>query len=105
MRGEKLGGWRHKWPNLSLRAKGLLLISVPAAATVFMFGVANILASRNAAAVELVNRALETSREIQRLRAAEAETSAGTRVYFITTQKSFVTGARSSLAAFHSARQ
>lgn len=70
-----------------------------------MFGVANVLAARNAAGVELVNRALETSREIQRLRAAEADTSAGTRAYFITTQKSFVTGARSSLAAFHSARQ
>jgi signal transduction histidine kinase/DNA-binding response OmpR family regulator len=102
---EKLRGWRHKWPDLSLRAKGLLLISVPAAAAVFMFGVANVLAARNAAAVELVNRALETSREIQRLRAAEADTSAGTRAYFITTQKSFVTCARSSLAAFHSARQ
>jgi len=105
MRGEKLRGWRHKWPDLSLRAKGLLLISVPAAATVLMFGIASVLAARNATAVELVNRALETSREIQRLRAAEADISAGTRAYFITTQKSFVTGVRSSLAAFHSARQ
>ena len=105
MRWEKLRRWCRKWPDLSLRAKGLLLISVPAAATVLMFGVANVLAARNAAAVELVNRALETSREIQRLRAEEADTSAGTRAYFITSQKFFITRARSSLAAFHSARQ
>src|SRR5580698_10558316 len=98
MRSEKLRGWRHQWPDLSLRAKGLLLISVPAAAAVFLFGVANILAARHAAAVELVNRALETSAEIQRLRAAEADTSAGTRAYFITAQKPFVAAARSSLA-------
>jgi len=36
MRVEKLRGWRQKWPDLSLRAKGLLLISVPAAAAVFI---------------------------------------------------------------------
>ena len=105
MRWDKLRGWHRKWPDLSLRAKCLLLISVPAAATVLMFGVANVLAARNAAAVELVTRALETSREIRRLRAAEADTSAGTRAYFITSQKFFVARARSSLAAFHSARQ
>jgi signal transduction histidine kinase/DNA-binding response OmpR family regulator/CHASE3 domain sensor protein len=105
MRGEKLRGWRRKWPDLSLRAKGLLPISVTAAATVFLFGVANVLAARNAAAVELVSRALETSQEIQRLRAAEADTSAGARGYFITAQELFLARARSSLAAFHSTRQ
>ena len=105
MAWKKLRGWRRKWPDLSLRVKGLLLISVPAAATVFMFGVANLLALRNAAAVGLVNRGLEASQEIQRLRAAEADTTAAVGAYYITAQKFFVTRARSSLAAFDSARQ
>jgi signal transduction histidine kinase/DNA-binding response OmpR family regulator len=104
MRGEKLRGWR-KWPGLSPRAKWLLLISVAAAAMLVTFGVSNVLAARNAAAVELVNRGLETSQQIHRLRAAEADTSAGELAYFITAQEHFVTRARSSLAAFRSARQ
>lgn len=98
-------GWTRKWPDLSLRAKCLLLISFPAAATVMMAGAANILAARNAAAGALVNHSLETAQQIQRLRTAEAETSAEARAYFITGQESFVNGARSSLAAFDAARQ
>ncbi len=97
--------WWRKWPDLSLRSKCLLLIAFPAAATVMMAGAANILADRNARAGALVNRALETAREIQRLRAAEAETSADARAYFITSEESFVRRARASLATFDSARQ
>ncbi|MGP0073010.1 MAG: ATP-binding protein [Bryobacteraceae bacterium] len=91
-----------KWPDLSLRTKCLLLISFPAAATVFMFGVANLLISRDAAAGDQVSRTLETAQEIQRLRAAETEMSADVRAYFITGQESFVTQARSSLATLAS---
>ena len=94
-----------KWPDLSLRTKCLLLISFPAAATVLMFGVANILAARNAAAGEVVSHALGIAEGIERLRAAETETSADTRAYFITAQESFVSRARSSLGAFDAARQ
>jgi signal transduction histidine kinase/CheY-like chemotaxis protein/CHASE3 domain sensor protein len=93
-----------KWPDLSLRTKCLLLISFPAAATVFMFGVANLLAARTAAAGDQVNHALETAREIQRLCAADADMSAEVRAYFITAQESFVTQARSSLATFASSQ-
>jgi signal transduction histidine kinase/DNA-binding response OmpR family regulator len=97
--------WIRNWPDLSLRAKCLLMISFPAAATVLMFGVANVLAARNSAAVELVNRALQIAEEIQRLRAAEIETSADVRAYFITAQESFASRSRSSLAAVDSARE
>ncbi len=93
-----------KWPDLSLRTKCVLLISFPAAATVLMFGVANILAARNAAATELVERGLRTGQAIQRLRASEAETSAAAQAYFITSQESFAREARSSLASVDSAR-
>ncbi|MGB6945595.1 MAG: CHASE3 domain-containing protein, partial [Bryobacteraceae bacterium] len=93
------------WQDLSLRSKCLLLISFPAAATVVMFGVANVLAARNWAATELVNRAQRTGQQIQRLSAAETEASAEVRAYFITAQESFVSRTRSSLAEFDSARQ
>ena len=97
--------WLQAWPDLSLRSKCLLLISFPAAATVVMFGVANVLAARNSAATELVNRAQRSGQQIQRLSAAETEASADVRAYFITAQESFVSRTRSSLTDFDSARQ
>jgi signal transduction histidine kinase/DNA-binding response OmpR family regulator/CHASE3 domain sensor protein len=97
--------WLRSWPDLSLRAKCLLLISFPAAATVLMAGAANILAVRNSAASEQVTRALRVGQEIQRLRASDSETSSQLRAYFITTQESFAGHARASLRSFDSARQ
>jgi hypothetical protein len=98
-------GWLRGWPDLSLRTKSLLLISFPAAATVLMFGVANIVAARSSAAGEQVNRVLRTGQEIERLKAAETETSASARAYFITARESFASQTRSSLLEFDSARQ
>ncbi len=97
--------WWQTWPDLSLRSKCLLLISFPAAATVVMFGVANVLGARNSAATELVNRAQRSGQQIQRLRAAETEASADVRAYYITAQESFVSRTRYALADFDSARQ
>ncbi len=62
------------------------------------------LAARDTAAAELVDRSLETSEEIQRLRAAEAEMSADTRAYFITAREPFLARARSSLQALESSQ-
>ncbi len=97
--------WWQTWPDLSLRSKCMLLISFPAAATVVMFGVANVLGARNSAATELVNRAQRSGQQIQRLRAAETEASADVRAYYITAQESFVSRTRYALADFDSARQ
>jgi signal transduction histidine kinase/DNA-binding response OmpR family regulator/CHASE3 domain sensor protein len=102
---QKLQRWQGKWPDLSLRTKCLLLIAFPAAATVLMAGAANILATHLSVGVEQMSRTLRTGQEIQRLRAAETETSANVRGYFITAQEGFATRSRSSLAAFDSARQ
>jgi signal transduction histidine kinase/CheY-like chemotaxis protein/HPt (histidine-containing phosphotransfer) domain-containing protein len=55
MWGEKLPARPAKWPDLSLPAKSALLISIPAAATVLLFGLAHILATRNATATRLVD--------------------------------------------------
>jgi len=92
------------WPDLSLTAKCLLLISIPAGATVLMFGVANLLAARNAAAAALENRALQTAEEIQHLRAVETEMSAAARAYFITSDETFVAQARAALTALESSQ-
>ncbi|HEX5229337.1 MAG TPA: PAS domain-containing protein, partial [Bryobacteraceae bacterium] len=92
----------YRWQDLSLHNKCLLLISIPAAATVLMFLVANWLANRRAAAGDQVSRALEIGQEVQRLRAAESEISADTRAYFITSDEMFANRARASLAAFDS---
>jgi signal transduction histidine kinase/CheY-like chemotaxis protein/HPt (histidine-containing phosphotransfer) domain-containing protein len=104
MRGEKLREWPGKWPGLSPLAKSVLLISIPAMATVLSFGLANILATRSATATGLVNLALQTSQEIQRLHAAEAEMSADARAYFITAREPFLARARSSLESLESSR-
>jgi signal transduction histidine kinase/DNA-binding NarL/FixJ family response regulator len=101
---EKLPLWKKKWPDLYLRTKCLVLISIPAAATVLMFGVTNILAERNSASVGLVDRARETAGEIERLRATDLETTAEARAYIITAQESFASLARASLSAFESSQ-
>lgn len=94
-----------KWPDLSLRTKCLLLISLPAASTVIMAGAANILTVRRTAAGDQLIRVLRAEEQIQRLRASETEISAGVRGYFLTAQDSFVDRTRSSLAGFDAARQ
>jgi signal transduction histidine kinase/CheY-like chemotaxis protein/HPt (histidine-containing phosphotransfer) domain-containing protein/CHASE3 domain sensor protein len=93
------------WHDLSLRAKCLLLISIPAAATVLMFGVANVLAARSSASVAMADRARQTGEQIQRLRTAETQLSADVRAYFITSEETFASQAGSSIVAIDSARQ
>src|SRR5580692_8294106 len=99
MRLAKFRGWQTKWPDLSLAAKSVLLIAVPAAVAVLLFAAANMVVVRETAAARLVDRSLETSEEIQRLRVAEAEMSADTGAYFITAREPFLVRARSSLQA------
>jgi signal transduction histidine kinase/CheY-like chemotaxis protein/HPt (histidine-containing phosphotransfer) domain-containing protein len=96
--------WPGKWSDLSLPAKSTLLISIPATATVLLFGLTNVLSTRHATATGLVDLALETSQEIQRLDAAEAEMSADARGYFITGREPFLNRARSSLQSLESSR-
>jgi signal transduction histidine kinase/DNA-binding response OmpR family regulator len=104
MRLAKFRGWQTKWPDLSLAAKSVLLIAVPAAVAVLLFAAANMVVVRETAAARLVDRSLETSEEIQRLRVAEAEMSADTRAYFITAREPFLVRARSSLQALESSQ-
>jgi signal transduction histidine kinase/DNA-binding response OmpR family regulator len=93
-----------RWPDLPLRTKCLLLISLPALATVVMSAGANLLGARMAAAEDQLRRAFETGQEIERLRAAETEISADARGYFISADEAFAARTRSALASFDAAR-
>ncbi|HLK19978.1 MAG TPA: ATP-binding protein [Bryobacteraceae bacterium] len=88
------------WPDLRLRTKGLIVIAVPAAATVLIACASYVIGTQAAAAEQAVARSFEINLEIQKLRADELEASAHARGYFITGDLSFANQARQALAAF-----
>ena len=93
------------WPDLRLRTKGLIVIAVPAAATVLIACASFILGTRASAGEQAVRRSLETGLELQRLKADEAEASAHVRAYLITGQESFAKQARQAIANFDTTLQ
>jgi PAS domain S-box-containing protein len=93
------------WPDLRLRTKGLIVIAVPAVATVLIACASYILGSRASAGEQAVRRSLETGLEIQRLKADEAEASALVRAYFLTGEESFANQARQAIANFDTTLQ
>ncbi len=97
--------WLRKWLDLSLRAKCLLLISFPAAATVAMAGASYMVGTRTAAANQQLNTSLRIGSEIERLRTCEIEASAHVRAYLITADEPFADKAREALADFDSTWQ
>jgi len=90
------------WPDLRLRTKGLIVIAVPAAATVLIACASYILGTQAGIAEQAVSRSLRTSLKIQKLRADELEASAHVRAYFITGDTNFANQARQAIAAFDS---
>jgi signal transduction histidine kinase/CheY-like chemotaxis protein/HPt (histidine-containing phosphotransfer) domain-containing protein len=97
--------WLGKWLDLSLRAKCLLLVSVPAAATVAMAGASYLLGAETAATGRQADASFRIGGEIERLRIGEMETSAQARAYLITADERFAGRMRSALADFDSAWQ
>jgi PAS domain S-box-containing protein len=93
------------WPDLRLRTKGLIVIAVPAAATVLIACASYILGTRASAGEQAVRHSLETGMELQRLKTDEAEASAYVRGYFITGDESFAKQARQALANFDTSLQ
>jgi signal transduction histidine kinase/DNA-binding response OmpR family regulator len=98
-------GWLRKWLDLSLGTKCLLLISVPAVATVAMAGASYLVGTETTATGKQVDASFRIGGEIERLRASEIETSAQTRAYLITADEQFARKTREALAAFDSAWQ
>ncbi len=97
--------WLAHWLDLSLRAKCLFLISCPAAATVVMAGASFLAGTETKASGQQLNTGLRISNAIERLRTSEIEISAHIRGYLITSQETFASKARGSIAAFDSASQ
>jgi signal transduction histidine kinase/DNA-binding response OmpR family regulator len=91
--------------DLSLRAKCLLLISVPAAATVAMAGASYLVGAETTAAGKQADASCKIGAEIERLRVSEIETSAQARAYLITADDRFAGRMRRTLADFDSAWQ
>jgi hypothetical protein len=97
--------WSRKWLDLSLRAKCLLLISVPAAATVAMAGASYLVDAETTATGKQAEASFRIGGEIERLRIGEIETSAQARAYLITADEQFAERMRRALAAFDSTWQ
>lgn len=88
------------WRDLRLRTKGLIVIAVPAVATVLIAFASYILGTRANMVEQAVARSLAIKLKIQKLRTDEVEASAHIRAYFITSDVRFADQARHALAAF-----
>jgi len=97
--------WPRKWLDLSLGTKCLLLIGVPAAATVALAGASYLVGTETTATGSRVNASFRIGNEIERLRASEIETSAQAHAYLITADEPFARKTREALAAFDSTWQ
>jgi signal transduction histidine kinase/CheY-like chemotaxis protein len=97
--------WPRSWLDLSLGAKCLLMIALPAAATVAMAGASYLVGAESSATGKQVDTSFRIGSEIERLRASEIETSAQAHAYLITADEQFARKTRESLAAFDSAWQ
>jgi PAS domain S-box-containing protein len=94
--------WLRAWSDLSLRAKGLIVVAVPAVATVAIACTSLFIENRSEAAdleADQAMRIIETSRS---MKATETEVSAHIRAYFITGDVSFWNEVGQDAAGFDS---
>ena len=94
-----------RWLDLSLRTKGLIVVAVPAVATVIVACACLVLAGRAADVEEATRRSARIVEETQRLTASETESAAHMRAYFISTDEAYVDRARDAFDAFDVERQ
>lgn len=94
-----------RWPDLRLSIKGLIVIAVPAAATLVIVCATYVIGSLAAEAEQWVNHTLRVGAEIQRLRYIQAEGTTNLRGYLISGEEVFDKQAGESLAAFDRTRQ
>src|SRR5690242_16212904 len=77
------------WSNLPLQAKGLLIVAVPATATVMIACAVYALGARTTAEEDRVRHSLGVNREVQRLKASETAANSAVRGYFLTADEAF----------------
>lgn len=92
--------WLRIWSDLSLRAKGLIVVAVPAAATVAIACASFVIESRGASASRAADREMQIVEASQALQSYETEASAHVRAYFITGDDSFRTEAGRDASRF-----
>jgi len=88
------------WPGLRLPTKGLLVIAVPAAATLLIACASYILGARTRTTQQAVARGVRTSLQIQALRTDQLQAGAQVRAYYLTGDENFANQARQALIAF-----
>jgi PAS domain S-box-containing protein len=93
------------WQDLRLRTKGLIAIAVPATATVLIACASYFLGSRADAGEHAVQHGLETSLEIQRLKAGDAEADGRVRGYLITGDDRLANESRQAMAGLDTTLQ
>jgi PAS domain S-box-containing protein len=94
-----------KWRDLSLRAKGVCVVAIPAATTVAIACLSYALGARVTTAEEWVNHTRQACEEIQRMETLEAEATAEIRAYFITGDDGFRLRLGEIFSRFDSARE
>jgi PAS domain S-box-containing protein len=94
----------NNWRDLSLRAKGVCVVAVPATATVAIACLSYALGGRATSAQEWVDHARQACQEIQRMESLDAQAKAEIRAYFITGDDGFMLRLREAITSFDSAR-
>src|SRR5579862_2251613 len=94
-----------KWQDLSLRAKGVCVVALPATATVAIACLSYALGGRATRAEEQVSHTRQACEDIQRLETLEAEASAETRAYLLTGENGFILRLEQTFSSFDSARE
>lgn len=93
------------WSNLSLRAKGLIVSALPAAAMATIACAAYVTGTLAEKAESKVNLVFEAREEIQKAEISEIEASASARGYFLTRSEAYAAGVRKAAGAFDTAQQ
>ncbi|HXA64589.1 MAG TPA: ATP-binding protein [Bryobacteraceae bacterium] len=94
-----------KWRDLSLRAKGVCVVAIPATATVAIACLSFALGGRATTAEDWVNHTRQACEQIQRMETLDAEASAETRAYLMTGDDGFKLRLGEIFSSFDSARE
>src|ERR1700688_2122124 len=94
-----------KWRDLSLRAKGVCVVAIPAATTIAIACLSYALGGRATTAEAWVNHTRQACEEIQRMETLEAEATAEIRAYFITGDDGFNLRLGEIFSSFDSVRE
>src|SRR5215472_7742537 len=94
-----------RWRDLSLRAKGVCVVAIPATATVAIASVSFALSGHVTRGEERVNQIRQACEEIQKMETLDAEAKADIRAYFMTGDAEFKLRLTEAISNFDYARR